>query len=129
MRIETPHLLITDDDRDFRETFSHAFGARGFRISQAADGFQALEILRSLEIHVILIDLQMPGLSGLETLEQARQEREPLPSILVSGALDGSVMAEAQRMNLYSVLAKPVAFSLAAKTVLQALRDVYRWRP
>jgi CheY-like chemotaxis protein len=125
--LPTPHLLIADDDSAFRLSLSQAFESRGFRTSQAADGLEALHVVRREEIHLILLDLQMPRLSGLETMRRLRGEFGELPWILVSGALDEQVIAQAESMSVYSVLAKPFRVQEASGVVISALRDVYRW--
>ena len=67
-----PRLLITDDDRDFRETVADMLRDRGFETLQAADGEEALNIVCRQEVHLLLLDMQMPRLSGLETIERLR---------------------------------------------------------
>lgn len=74
MRLITPRLLITDDDRDFRETVAGLLTERGFETLQAADGEEALQIVCRQKVHLLLLDMQMPRLSGLETIERLRQE-------------------------------------------------------
>jgi CheY-like chemotaxis protein len=72
MTIHTPRLLITDDDRDFRETLALALSDRGFDTLQAGDGEEALDIVAHQEVHLLLLDMQMPRLSGLDTIERLR---------------------------------------------------------
>lgn len=72
MSLVTPRLLITDDDRDFRETVAGALADRGFETLQAADGEETLRIICRQEVHLLLLDMQMPRLSGLETIERLR---------------------------------------------------------
>src|SRR4029079_868229 len=129
MRLVTPRLLITDDDRDFRETVAGVLSDRGFETLQAADGEEALHIICRQEVHLLLLDMQMPRLSGLETIERLRglgvawalptdsaetmgegrpQTRILLPWILISGALDEQTIARAPAAAVFSVLPKPV---------------------
>src|SRR3954452_18393868 len=72
MPLFTPRLLITDDDRDFRETVAGVLADRGFETLQAADGEEALSIVCRQEVYLLLLDMQMPRLSGLETIERLR---------------------------------------------------------
>ena len=71
-----PHLLVTDDDRAFRETLRMGLVARGFEVSVAGDGQEALEIVVSSEVHLVLLDHHMPRLTGLETIRRLRQRPE-----------------------------------------------------
>lgn len=77
MHLITPRLLITDDDRDFRETVAGLLADRGFETIQAADGEEALAIVCRQEVHLLLLDMQMPRLSGLEMIERLRRQGVP----------------------------------------------------
>jgi DNA-binding NtrC family response regulator len=125
--VVTPHLLITDDDRDFRETLADAFMARGLRASVSADGWDTLRQVEMHEFHLLLVDFQMPGLSGLETIRRVQQTKTRLPCILVSGAVDHLVLEKARDCLIYSVLSKPISFRQTSAIVMRALRDVYAW--
>ena len=89
--IETPQLLISDDDRDFRETLRAVFQPRGFGTLLAADGEEAVEIVRRETVHVVLIDLHMPKLSGLEAIAQIKRIQAAVPCILISAAVEEQV--------------------------------------
>ena len=150
-----PRLLITDDDRDFRETVAGMLSDRGFETLQAADGEEALKIVCRQEVHLLLLDMQMPRLSGLETIERLRGlelvgwavptenkdvvgEAHPTPSqprlritlpwILISGALDDQLIARARAAAAFSVLPKPVRLPELTGAVAGALAQAYNWR-
>ncbi len=124
--IETPRLLITDDDRDFRETLRSLFRARGFETSLAADGEEAVRIVTESEIHLVLIDLQMPRLTGLEAVRQVKARRAELPCILISGSVDERVLAEAEEASVFSVHQKPVdVFEIRGSVVESAATGVW----
>src|SRR3954447_3950538 len=80
MSLFTPRLLITDDDRDFRETVAGVLAERGFETLQAGDGEEALRIVCRHEVHLLLLDMQMPRLNGLDTIERIRGVGWPMPS-------------------------------------------------
>ena len=73
MAIASPSILISDDDVEFRETLRGMFEPRGYRTIVAGDGEEAVEIVRSEPIHLVLLDLHMPKLSGLEVLQLIKQ--------------------------------------------------------
>jgi len=73
--VVTPSLLITDDDAALRETLGGLFQPRGFRVLFAGDGEEALRIVGQEEVHLILLDMHMPKLTGLETLRRVKQFR------------------------------------------------------
>ncbi|MHB8952704.1 MAG: response regulator [Pirellulaceae bacterium] len=127
MLISRPNLLITDDDGAFRETLCNVFALRGFTTFGARDGDEALEIVQQQPVHLLLTDMHMPRLSGLETIRRIRQRRLILPCILLSAGLDDGLVEEARDLQAFSVLGKPVRFSELTEVVRQALRVTYGW--
>jgi CheY-like chemotaxis protein len=146
-----PRLLITDDDRDFRETLAGMLSDRGFETLQAADGEETLKIICRQEVHLLLLDMQMPRLSGLDTIERLHgldvgwtmptdgddmvdeghptpKPRFVLPWILISGALDEQLIARARAAAAFSVLPKPVRLPELTGAVAGALAKAYNWR-
>ena len=128
MMIESPSLLITDDDPAFRETLRGLFEPEGYRTLLAGDGEEALCIVRTEEVHIVLLDMHMPKLTGLETLRQVRQFKALLPCILLSADLDELIIEQARLLRAFSVLAKPVTRRQIIGTVRQALERTYKWR-
>lgn len=125
--LQTPSLLITDDDRDFRETLGGVFEARGFRTLLAGDGEEALRIVGSEPVHLMLLDMHMPRLTGLETIRRVKAIWSILPCILLSARLDETLADEARAANAFSVLAKPVRYSDLTGMVSRAMRLTYDW--
>jgi CheY-like chemotaxis protein len=128
VQIAFPSLLITDDDADFRETLRCVFEPRGFRTLVASDGEEALRIVHSQEVHLLLLDMHMPKLTGLETLRRVKQFRATLPCILLSAHLDELLIEQARLAQAFSVLAKPVTLRQITGVVGQALERTYNWR-
>lgn len=127
MLLETPSLLITDDDRDFRDTLCGLFAPRGFRTLVAGDGEAALAIVRRESVHLVLLDMHMPRLTGLETLRRVKQVREILPCILISADMDERLAEEARLARAFSVLTKPIRCAEITRVVDLALQSVYHW--
>jgi CheY-like chemotaxis protein len=119
-----PSLLITDDDAGFRETLRSVFEPR-FRTLLAGDGEEALEIVRAQEVHLLLVDMHMPRLTGLEVLRRLRQLQVRVPCILLSANLDDQLIQQARQANAFSVLPKPITRQRITWTVEQAIRVTY----
>jgi two-component system chemotaxis response regulator CheY len=128
MFADTPSLLITDDDLDFRETLRAVFEPRGFRTLLAADGNEAMNIVLTTPVHLMLLDLHMPRMGGFDTLRQLRQHRALLPCIVMSAGLDEQVRARLEEDRPFSILAKPVSRDQVTTTVAQAMWQTYQWR-
>lgn len=127
MTFDTPSLLITDDDFAFREALQGVFEPQGYRTILASDGEEAVRIVRTQVVHLMLLDMHMPRLTGLETLRLVKQFKAMLPCIILSADLDDDIVQEARREHAYSVLRKPVTRRQITSTVCQALELTYNW--
>jgi CheY-like chemotaxis protein len=125
MLLQHPSLLITDDDSSFRETLRFVLERRGYRTLLAADGEEALEILKNSDVHLALLDMHMPKLTGLETMRRAKQLRSRLPCILLSARLDDALIQQARLAEAFSVLSKPISRDMLTTTVELAIRRTY----
>jgi DNA-binding response OmpR family regulator len=123
-----PSILITDDDRNFREAIRDVLEPHGFRTLLARDGEEALSILRVAPIHIVLTDMHMPRLTGLEMIRRVHQMRGLLPCILMSAEADDTLVREAQEAQAFTVLPKPISGRAILNTVGFALRRNYGWR-
>ncbi len=118
-------LLITDDDRVARETMRDVFEPAGFRTFLAECGEEALDIVRGEDVHLALMDMHMPRLTGLETMELMRSIKGLLPTILMSADHDDHLMRQALSAKVFCVLAKPVSKNVLIYVVTRALQKFY----
>jgi len=123
----SPSVLITDDDTAFRETLGGVLEPLGIRTLLAGDGEEALRIVHRQEVHLVLLDMHMPRLTGLETLWLLKQFRAALPCILLSARLDPSIVEQARRAHAFSIMSKPVTRREITAVVGRALRVTYNW--
>jgi CheY-like chemotaxis protein len=125
--VAPPSILISDDDAGFRETVRSVFEPQGYHTLMAGDGEEALDIALSQEVHLVLLDMHMPKLTGLETLRRVKQVKWRLPCILLSAGLDESLVQQALLAQAFSVLAKPITSRQLTSTVEQAIKRIYNW--
>ena len=125
VRSQPYSILITDDDRGCREALCEIVEPEGFRALLASSGEEALEIIHAEVVHLALLDMHMPRLTGLETLELMRQENAVLPCILVTADATEGLMRQAFRARVYSVIPKPVSKNVVLYTVVRALVRAY----
>jgi two-component system, response regulator PdtaR len=118
-------ILITDDDTNSRETLRDIIQPQGFQTLVAASGEEAIDIVQVRTVHLVLLDMHMPTLSGLETLRLVRQFQASLPAILVTGDPSDGLVRQAIQAQIFSVLPKPVNKHLLLYTVLKALSRFY----
>lgn len=79
------HILVVDDEPQIRAMLSAMLQQQGYQVTEAEDGEAALQIARSTQVDLIILDLLMPGKEGLETLMAFRKEKAPPKIIAVSG--------------------------------------------
>jgi CheY-like chemotaxis protein len=119
-------IVIADDDEACREGLRDIVEQEGFRTYVASSGEEALEIVQAAPIHLLVCDMYMPRMTGLETLELVRQINELLPFILVSGEVSDRLIRQAMTARAFSVLSKPVNKNVLLYTVVRALAKVYQ---
>jgi CheY-like chemotaxis protein len=118
-------ILITDDDDNSRETLREIVEPEGFHTLLATSGEEAVDIVRAGLVHLALLDMHMPTLTGLETLQLVRQFNAHLPCILVTGDASDSLLRQAIQVHVYSIIPKPVNKNVVLYTVLRALSRFY----
>jgi len=105
---KSPRILIVDDDAGQRSLLSSFLKSQGFDIVTADSGERALETLNSGEFGMMISDVRMPGISGLETLKRARERNATLPVLLVTAYADIREAVGAMRDGAVNYLAKPI---------------------
>ena len=116
-----PRILIVDDDPGQRSLLNSFLRSQGFETAVAESGERALEMLRSGKFAMMISDVRMPGLSGLETLRRARQEHVTLPVLLVTAFTDVRDAVAAMRDGAVNYLAKPIDLDELLNSVWQAV--------
>ncbi len=117
--VNTPRILIVDDDPGQRSLLDSFLRSQNFETVLAPSGERALEILRSETFSLMISDVRMPGMTGLETLRRARQEHATLPVLLVTAYADIREAVGAMRDGALNYLAKPIDLDELLATVGQ----------
>ena len=103
------------------------FAPRGFRTLLASDGDEALQIVLGEPVHLLLVDMHMPRLTGLEVARRVRESQVAIPWILLSAALDDAIVRAAREAAAFSILSKPIRFQQITAVVAEAMRARYNW--
>jgi len=114
-------ILIVDDDRVSSRILTKALESAGFEVAAAADGLEGLERLRNEAFPLALIDIWMPGLSGLELLARMRREGIGTKAIVMTSDGTPETLLRAVREQAYRYLDKPVDPKAAVEAVTEAL--------
>ena len=103
----SPTILIIDDEQIITRALSRAFQKEGFQVIIACDGQEGLQKIKEQNPSLILLDIIMPKLSGLELLEHLRQSQITTPVILMTAYGDAKTAARAKELGISAYLTKP----------------------
>ncbi len=122
MTNSTAHILIVEDESDVRDALQAQLLTEGYQVTEARSGSDALELVAQQSFDVVLTDVQMPGLNGIELLKRIA----PLPSapatIVMTGYGSVSMGIEAMKAGAHDFLEKPFSGEILLATVASALR-------
>jgi excisionase family DNA binding protein len=110
-------VLVVDDEEGVREVLSDALGTKQRQVLTAASGEEAIEIVKKTDVDLVLLDLSMPGIDGVETFRELQTIRPGLPVVIVTGYPDSDLMARALEIGPFTMISKPVDLNQVQKTV------------
>ncbi len=116
-----PTILIVDDHRAVREELAFALAYDGWQTREAADGPGALAQAEHGEVDLVLLDVKLPGMDGLEVLERLKADRPDLPVVMISGHGDLETAVLAVRKGAYDFLQKPFTNDRVVLSIRNAL--------
>ncbi|MBI4014301.1 MAG: response regulator [Candidatus Rokubacteria bacterium] len=111
------NILVVDDEEVTREFIVSALQAGHRQILTAASGEEALEIAKQNDLDLVLLDLIMPGISGVETFRQLHAVRPELPVVIVTGYPDSDLMSRALETGPFTMINKPIDITQLQKVV------------
>jgi DNA-binding NtrC family response regulator len=101
------NILIIDDEKAIRKTLSEILSYEGYKIEEASDGEEGLRKFKEKTFDVVLCDIKMPKLDGIEFLDKAREANPDVPVIMISGHGTIETAVEAVKKGAYDYIAKP----------------------
>src|SRR5947209_19646233 len=105
-------VLLADEHEGWAQTVRGLLAPQGVQTLSARTGREALRLIESGQIHVAVLDTQMPQLGGMQVIERMRELPMAPPAILLADPLTHHLLHEALGMKVFSVLSKPVDFNL-----------------
>jgi DNA-binding NtrC family response regulator len=100
-------ILIADDDKNLRLVLKNELADAGFDISEASNGKKAIDMLKKDEYDVLILDLNMPGLNGIEVLKKIKEIDIPTETIILTAHATVSTAVEAMKLGAYDFITKP----------------------
>jgi DNA-binding response OmpR family regulator len=123
-------VMIIDDNQDNIDVLARRLINRDIKVTECLDGMEALEMLVGLPIDIVLCDVMMPGMSGLEVVQRIRSIRSQaaLPIIMVSARTDQKMIVDCLQAGANDYVTKPIDFQVvcARIQVQLAIRDTYK---
>ena len=119
-------ILIVDDEPGIRRSLGESLSEEGYAVLKAERGEQALELLENSDpdaIHLMLLDVWLPGIDGLETLQHAKILRPELPVVMISGHGNIDTAMQSTRLGAFDFLEKPVDLDRLLLVVSNALKQ------
>ena len=104
---ERGRVMVVDDEESVRNLLQRTLKGAGYNVVTAANGQESLDTISELEIGVALLDIKMPGLSGIEVLKQVTTEHPLICVIMVTAMVDTTTAIEVMKLGAYDYVTKP----------------------
>src|SRR5262245_48956474 len=116
-----PTILVIDDEKSIRRTLREILEYESYKVEEAADGVEGLNLLKEKQFDAVLLDIKMPKMDGMEVLEKIMEQNRELPVIMVSGHGTIDTAVEAVKKGAYDFVAKPMDLNRLLITLRNAL--------
>ena len=118
-----PSVLVVDDELDFMETLVKRLERRGFEVTGVGGGQEALRLLQKERFDVVVLDVMMPGMDGIETLREIKLGWPRTQVILLSGHGGEEMGMRGMAYGAYAYLLKPVSLKIVVETAYRAFEE------
>ena len=121
MTTEPGRILVVDDEPVVSSMLCDVLATAGYVVASAASGAEALDLVPIFNPSVVLLDLTMPGMSGMEVLQHLRREYPRSPVVILSGNQDAEIKRRALEAGAFDYLTKPFSLALMRAAVKAAI--------
>ena len=115
------HILIIDDERPIRSTLREILEYEKYKVSDAENGEEGLKLIEKEKFDLVLCDIKMPKMDGIEVLEKVMEKQSDLPVVMISGHGNIETAVEAIKMGAFDFISKPLDLNRLLVTVRNAL--------
>jgi two-component system response regulator RegA len=115
-----PDILLVDDEVNFLNALSQRFEARGFKADAVTSGEEALEKVKGKNYNIVILDLVMPGMGGIEVLKNIKKNYPDLPVIILTGQGTTEKAVEAMKEGAMDYMEKPADIATLVQKTLEA---------
>ena len=121
MAAKKVRILVVDDEEVVRNLLQRTLTESGYNVTTAPDGEEALSVVSQGEVDVVLLDIKMPGMSGIEVLGKLTTDWPDICVIVVTAVVDTQTAIEALKMGAYDYITKPFNRSNVVRKVQEAI--------
>jgi len=121
------HILVVDDNPPMTKTLADILGIKGYAVHAAYSGAEALKILHNQKIDILVTDVRMPDMNGVELYRRSRKTHPRLPTILMTAYAAGDIIQEGLEEGIKTVLTKPLDIDFLL-TLLSAMASAHACR-
>jgi len=115
-------ILLVDDEQDFLQLMKFWLESKGYSVVTAGDGEAAIDLVKKEELNIILIDLRMPKMDGVETIKRIRGFNKDIPIIVISAYVDDPMATESMKYGISGIFCKHKDFQEGLSLLESALR-------
>jgi two-component system response regulator HydG len=114
-------ILVVDDNEDFCQNVTDILELRDYEVATASNGFKALEMVEQNGFDLVLMDIKMPGMDGVETFKKSKEIAPTTPVIMITAYAVEDLIKEALREGAFGALRKPLDFDRLFKLIEGAI--------
>ncbi len=124
MTINKTKILVIDDEEDLCFLFKKILGSEGYAVLIAHNGYDGIKINKKHNPDIIILDLKMPKMGGIETLRRIRKKDTIVTVIILTGYGDAETVREAADLDVYEYIAKPFNNEMIINIVKEAIASM-----
>jgi len=116
-------IMIVDDEPDILMILGEFLSSEGFKVLTAKSGQQAVDKLHEMKANLVLLDMAMPGMNGIETLRELKKIQPDLPVIMITAYRDAEKVVDAFRIGAFDCIFKPFDLKYLRQAVMAKLLE------
>ncbi len=116
-------VLVVDDEESIRKSLEKLLSYEKYAVSSAADGKTALALVDGERVDIVLLDIKMPGMDGMEVLQRMKESRPELPVVIISGHGTIETAVEATKLGAFDFIEKPIDMERLLLTIRNGIKQ------
>jgi two-component system nitrogen regulation response regulator NtrX len=116
------HVLVVDDEQGIRQVLEDVLGDEGYQVTAVENGFQALEVLARETIDLVILDVWLPNMGGIDVLKRIKQDWPDVEVVVISGHANINMAVQAVKIGAFDFLEKPLSLEKTITVVENALK-------